>query len=167
MTKQDLYGELCKVLDYDIIPITEDNFTDIHEVFDTNPNYFMAAGGKIADGDTILRCIKSSPPDYDAGKKLFAGLWCDKQPIAVLDLFPNLPGEGELWLGLLLVNGVMHGQKIGTKVTRSVITAADACGFKPIRLGVIQNNINAAIFWQKMGFTQERIADDIHVFIRK
>lgn len=151
---------------YDIIYITKSNYEDIWEVYDTNPKYFIATGGKVAEKTGILESIDQTPQGFDASNKHFFGIWQNGQPVAVVDLLLGYPRQDCLWIGLLLVHSDFHGKGAGSFIVKSIIQASEKAGFKEISLGVMEGNGSVVLFWEKMDFIHIRTSDDILVFSR-
>ena len=158
--------DLRQALPYDVIQITDSNYTIAREVYATNPAYFQLFDEATADDDSILSAINAVPDGFDIAGKLFAALCRDGDTVAVLDLLSGYPSKDDLWLGLLLVHGNMHGKGIGAVITNSVVKAARLAGFESICLGVMEANAGAIHFWQKAGFVHERTSGDILIFKR-
>ncbi|MCL2573873.1 MAG: GNAT family N-acetyltransferase [Defluviitaleaceae bacterium] len=153
---------------YDIVSLTQDNYTIAREVYFTNPEYFAFFGG-VSDDESILNAMYAVPDGFDISGKLFVAI-CDKNQdgkvVAVIDLLADYPNKGNLWLGLLLVHGDLHGKGIGAFVVDGVVKAASSANFDSIRLGIIEKNSNAIRFWEKVSFTHEGKSNDILVFQR-
>ena len=121
--------------------------------------------GRPVEIDDILDTFSRLPPYYDPALQIFAGLWQNGQPVAVLELLPHLDEKNCLYFSEIIVHGDFQKQGLAAKITKAVILAACAQGFNKIRLGV---EVDAVPFWDKMGFMHEYTTDDnIHVFSMK
>ena len=160
-----LLKDLRRALPYDVVPVTPENYTIAREVYATNPGYFQFFG-KLADDESILSAMLSVPDGFNIEDKFYAALCLDGKAIAIIDLLAGYPNKGDLWLGLLLVHGNMHGKGLGAIITNGVVQGAKWAGFDNLRLGVIEANTDAVRFWEKMGFVRERTSGDVLVFKR-
>jgi len=161
-----LYIKLQQALpQYDCIPITEDNYIIVREVFDTNPEYFQLFG-EIADDQSILKSMHTVPEGFGFADKLFIAFCQDSETIAAIDLLVGYPDKDTVWLGLFLMHGNIRGKGVGTTIVNGIIHAAQSDGFDNIQLGVMEANTGAVRFWKKMGFVHMRTSGDILVFQR-
>jgi len=145
-----LYGALQQSLpQYDVMPLTEDNYADVCEIFDTNHGFLKEGYGDLIDKNGVLAAMLQLPKGFDIANKYLAVLCENGKPIAAVDLLANSPKKGELWLSFLVVHGDMHGRGIGTNITKGIIAAVKLAGFKKIHLGSFDETVD---FWRKQGF---------------
>lgn len=83
---------------------------------------------------------------HDAGGKL----------VGVLDLIQDCPGEGEWWLGLLLLHPAARAGGLGTRILHALERAVAAAGGTAIHPGVLEQNAAAERFWRRHGFQELR-----------
>ncbi|MCL2350543.1 MAG: GNAT family N-acetyltransferase [Defluviitaleaceae bacterium] len=147
-------------------PITRGNYADVWEVYESNPKYFGQTKGRAVQKADILDTFERLVPKYDAGKQFFAGLWCecDGRAAAVLELLPDFPNHGQMWLSEIIIRGDLHGTGLGSKIVQTVIEYAKQKGFGEIQLGIEADSV---AFWQKQGFEQMPQDDDYLLFFMK
>jgi ribosomal protein S18 acetylase RimI-like enzyme len=76
--------------------------------------------------------------------------------VGVLDLIHDYPGEGEWWIGLLMLDPSARAAGLGTRLFRALERAIAAAGGTAIGLGVLEHNTRAERFWRGLGFTEMR-----------
>ena len=141
-----------RLIHYEILAITSQNFERIFEIYDTNQDFFLLTQGKIATIESSIHDINALPPNCDIEQKIFVSIWENGKVVCVLDLIEGYPERTSFWIGLLLVHGGLHGKKIGSKIVNAILNAAKSVGYKSAQLGVIETNTNGINFWQKHGF---------------
>ncbi|MCL2704512.1 MAG: GNAT family N-acetyltransferase [Defluviitaleaceae bacterium] len=152
---------------YEVIPITECNYKDAAEVFETNKDFFLLTEGKESSLAGILGSVTAVPKGFCLKDKYFTGIWKNGSIIAVLDFLKGFPDKDCVWIGLLLVRGGLKGQSIGTEIAQAVLRASKNTNHKQIKLGVIDNNAKGIDFWVKMGFAQADAQSNILIFMRE
>ncbi|MCL2753015.1 MAG: GNAT family N-acetyltransferase [Defluviitaleaceae bacterium] len=146
---------------FDLIPITQENYMDVWDVYKTNNAYFLAAHGKNVEPANILQTWGRLVDGYDASRQLFFGLWQDGTPLAVIELLPHFPEKQILWFSEIIIHVKLQRSGLATKIVQAVIKVAQKDGqHVKIHLGVGNENPAAKIFWQKMGFTAIQEYDD-------
>ena len=162
-----MLDEIKKQLaEYKVIVITEQNFEQVFEVYDTNQDFFLLTQGKEATIESSSNDMMAVPPNCDIQQKVYISIWKDGQAVGVLDLITGYPERTCFWIGLLLVHGSLHGKKIGSRFVDAVLYAAKEAGYESAQLGVIESNVKAIKFWQKHGFDVFRHSGDIVVMKR-
>jgi len=150
---------LMRLMPYDIVPLTTDNYTIARDVYFSNQPYFQLFGN-MADDSSIFATINKLPDGISQDNKLIAAICDEDEPVAIIDLIIDYPNKGELWLGLLLVRGDVQSHSKGKSIMFYTMQAAQEAGFNKISLGVHNKNPRAFRFWQKMGFYYERVSGD-------
>ncbi|MDL2293862.1 GNAT family N-acetyltransferase [Ruminococcaceae bacterium OttesenSCG-928-D13] len=146
--------ELKKCLsEYDLIPITTQNFEQIFPVYDANQDFFLLTQGERASLENSISDVYAVPKNIDISQKTYVSIWMGDSAVGILDLIEGYPGETSLWIGLLLVHGDLHGKKIGSNIANAVFTSAGILGYKSVQLGVIESNVKGLAFWKRQGFT--------------
>jgi ribosomal protein S18 acetylase RimI-like enzyme len=163
-----IFKELGRVMgDFDFSPITRGNYMDIWEVYESNPEYFLAAKGRVAKPDDILDTFERLPDFYDASRQIFVGIWQNGRPVAVLEVLPGLDGDDILYFSEIIVHHDYKRRGIGKKIVKDTINFAKSRGFKEIRLGVGDENPEALHFWQDCGFAPARKYEDMTLLIKE
>lgn len=76
----------------------------------------------------------------------------DKDYIGVLDFLDHNPKDGYPWLGLLMIHAKYHSQGYGTQIYKAFERTKIAPSYRVIRLGVLESNMDANRFWNRLGF---------------
>ena len=154
----NLYNALRQALPaYEIIPLTEDNFVNFREVFDTNYDFLVEGYGKLIDEKGIFGAVAQLVDGLNPADKYLAAICQDGVAVAAVDLLANLPAKGQLYLSFLLVHNGFKGKGIGAAVADGIVAAAKMSGFTKINLGSFEDT---AEFWRKQGFTQTESDDN-------
>ncbi|MCL2840699.1 MAG: GNAT family N-acetyltransferase [Defluviitaleaceae bacterium] len=162
-----MINEIKKQLkDYDIVNITEQNFAQVFEIYETNQDFFLLTQGKKASIESSVNDIVAVPPNFDFQQKIYISLWKEGKIIGVLDLLQGYPTQTCIWIGLLLIHGHLQGGAIGSKIVNALLDVFKNAGYKRVQLGVIENNTKGISFWQKHGFSKIRMTENIVVMER-
>ena len=162
-----MLDEIRKQLDeYEVIVITEQNFEQVFEVYNTNQDFFLLTQGKEATIESSRNDMMAVPPNCNIHQKIYVSIWKNGDVVGVLDLITGYPERTCFWIGLLLVHGSLHGKRVGSRFVDAVLDAAREAGYKSAQLGVIERNTKAINFWQKHGFDVLRHSGDIVVMAR-
>ncbi len=162
-----MFDEMKRQLsEYEIVPISRQNFEKIFEVYETNQPYFLLTQGDKASIESSVGDMDALPPDCVVEQKMYVSLWKNGKAVGVLDLIEKYPEPTGFWIGLLLIHGDLHGQRLGSEVVRAILNAGKAAGYRSAQLGVIENNIKALSFWQKHGFERFRHSGNVVVMAR-
>ena len=145
---------------YNIKQITESNYMELAEIYTSNDEFFLITEGKKSDVSGIKNNISSVPPNFDLENKLALSFWRQGKPIAILDLLKGYPDKESIWIGLLLIHGIIQGEGIGSEIVDGIIKSADAEGFSSLQLGVVESNKKGLKFWEKQGFQVMRESFD-------
>lgn len=137
--------------------LNEDNCQSYFSVFDSNARYWVDTQGCPASGRDCLDTVCYCPDNFDRRKVYCLGISEREKPVAVVSLLEDYPGEGVLYLGLLLVDGGMQRKGIGTEIVDAIIEASQGL-FDTIQLSVGQNNSGALRFWEKQGFVIDEVS---------
>jgi len=146
-------NQLIKNLsEYKIEPVTRDNYVEVGEIFATNPEFCLLSEGKEGGAENALKEIDEGPPEFNLDNKFFVSLRKDGIIIGILDFLNGFPTPDCMWIGLLMIHGNMHNKEIGSTIVKGVLKTAGDSGHRRVQLGVIEENVKALNFWQRMGF---------------
>ena len=145
---------------YETIAITRCNYADVWDVYASNPDYFLAHKGRVAKFADITNTFDRLIDGYDPAKQYFVGLRAtgDCPPhlgtvpgkfVATLELLPDFPKKGELWLSEIIIHGKHQRIGLGAAIVKAVIAASS--GFERIALGTDEHLLT---FWERLGFNE-------------
>jgi ribosomal protein S18 acetylase RimI-like enzyme len=115
---------------------------------------------KLVSGDTnpataARDLLEVGPPDVPAKRKHVLGFEVADQLIGVADLIQDYPGDGDWYVGLLLLLEQYRGRGVGRALWMELESWLHSSGGQAIRLVVQDQNPRAAAFWASLGFVQE------------
>ncbi len=142
--------------EYEVKTITTANCENIMDIIDTNQSYFILTDDVPADINNCKEMTVAVPPSLSLKDKYFISFWKNNQAIAVLDFYTGFPNKNCIWIGLLLVHGNLHGKYIGSKIVEAILNTSQFLGYEAVQLGVVDNNLSALKFWEKIGFSKVR-----------
>ena len=138
--------------EYRIISLGESDIPQLYRLCISNPRYY-----------TYLKCepeleslkgeLTALPPGKNLDDKYLIGFYEGEQMIAILDLITGYPDEKTAFIGWFMVDGVLHGQGIGTNLVERLFGWLRERGFLAVRLGCIVENAEGRRFWEKHGFS--------------
>lgn len=147
---------LLKENAFEIKPITKFDCEQVMAIFRTNPEYFLLTGGKEAEIEDFLVMIDEAPANFDLRNKYFVGVWENGNCLGVLDLLKGYPNRNCIWIGLIMIHGLLQRRQIGHTIVSAIFEAAKIMGYDAVQLGVVDNNEKALRFWEKLGFEKIR-----------
>lgn len=74
--------------------------------------------------------------------------------VAVAQLLRNYPGDGDWWIGMLLVAPPLRGRGVGSELLEHVTQFVRAEGGRSLQLVVSSRNPRAIKFWEGVGFVE-------------
>jgi len=120
-------------------------------------DYYLMEEGAPAAPDAAEHLLTGLPPGKTHADKHVIGIHApDGELAGVLDLIHDFPGEGNWWLGFLLLDPGARAAGLGSRVVDEVARAVAAAGGTIIQLGVLEHNVAAERFWRRHGFAELR-----------
>lgn len=74
--------------------------------------------------------------------------------VGIVHVLRRHPVDGHPWIGLLLVDGRLHRQGHGTAVVKTLEKRFSREGARGVRLGILENNVEAQQFWATLGYRE-------------
>lgn len=98
----------------------------------------------------VMGLLLECPPEVDVKNKLVLAMVNSKDQImGILDLVKDYPKKPIWFIGLLLIGPKFRDQGFGSQIINEIEKKAVNEGVKEIRLGVVEENRSAILFWQK------------------
>jgi len=72
--------------------------------------------------------------------------------VGVLDLHLDYPEPRTAQIGLLLFREACQGLGYGKETTAAVEATLARAGYRALRLSVVDENVEAKLFWERLGF---------------
>ncbi len=123
----------------------------IQACFEGAPDYFARTEGKPPGADAAIHLLADA--EIDDHRRVYAlvprvgGL-----AVGVLDLYLDYPEPGTSQIGLLLFREACQGLGYGKETTAAVEAALSRAGYRALRLSVVDENVEAKMFWERLGF---------------
>ncbi len=143
--------KISKHLPYKICLLNESHVPLVLNVYKSNPAYFEACP-PAPNENSVLHDMQALPPLCSKEQKQYMGVFKNNTLLAVIDLILHSPSKSILWIGLLMVNGSVHGQGLGKQILQAIELSAKELGLDAIQLGCMQKNTPALQFWKAMGY---------------
>ena len=134
--------------------LTESETGEMHAVCAANPGFWQSSGD--LDPDDISRDAVAAMLHGEAaaeGCELLAARDATGRLVGLAVVLPYNPGDGHPWIGLLLVDGRLHRRGHGSAIA-AIEERFRSEGQPAIRLGILENNIQAQQFWTALGYRQ-------------
>ncbi len=123
----------------------------IQACFEGAPDYFARTEGKLPGPDAAIHLLADA--EIDDHRKVYALIPRIGGPaVGVLDLHLDYPEPGTAQIGLLLFREACQGLGYGKETTAAVEAALSAAGYRALRLSVVDENVEAKAFWERLGF---------------
>ena len=71
----------------------------------------------------------------------------------------DFPEKGEWIIGLLLIHPNARGMGLGRAMHNEIKKFVKNQGGKKLRIGVMEQNVDALVFWSKIGYKQTKITE--------
>lgn len=121
--------------------------TDFHELSEGTPTRPTAGAEELV----------ARPRGKELGDKFSFGVYSPAgRLVGFLDLMRDYPGEGEWWIGLLVLDPAVRGGGLGGRIYRAAAGWVRARGGAAIYAGVLEQNPGAERFWRREGFVELR-----------
>lgn len=131
--------------------LTEQDVSQIYELFMGNPLYFLHCPPSPSD-ESIRQDMRALPPGKTYEDKHYIGLFAGDCLVAVLDLITSYPKETTLFIGFFMLRSEEQGKGLGTEIVSELCNFVRKRGFTHIRLGYVKGNPQSKAFWEKNHF---------------
>ncbi len=123
----------------------------IQACFDGAPDYFARTEGRLPGRDAAIHLLADA--EIDEHRRVFVLIPKVGGPaVGVLDLHLDYPEPGTAQVGLLLFREACQGLGYGKETTAAVEAALARTGYRALRLSVVDENVEAKQFWERLGF---------------
>lgn len=138
--------------EYLIQTVTNDNHSEIKQLYDLCSDYHIMSSGRIATDENVDDIFK-----YNEKKtiedSLTLGIYNnDEILVGIVDIFKNYPDVGTWMIGLLLISPNERNKKLGRAVHDEIERYAVSQGANVLRIGVLKENTNGRRFWDSLGY---------------
>ncbi len=133
------------------VPATGHHAAALQSCSERAPDYFVRTEGSLPGPDAAIQLLADA--EVDAQRRVYALIpRAGGPPVGVLDLMLDYPEPGVAQIVLLLFRESCQGLGYGKETTSAVEVALAARGFGALRLSVVDENVEARAFWERLGF---------------
>ncbi|MFF3886254.1 GNAT family N-acetyltransferase [Streptomyces sp. NPDC001914] len=132
---------------------TPDEIAEVVDLYASNPEYCRAAGEY--DPEAVPAGKVEADLREEAGTEGCEVLLARNERgriVGLLCLLDRHPTDGHPWIGLLLVHGDLHRQRIGRRLAGLVEDRYRREGREGLRLAVLENTPASLAFWSSLGW---------------
>jgi ribosomal protein S18 acetylase RimI-like enzyme len=123
----------------------------IQACFEGAPDYFARTEGRLPGADEAIQLLADA--EIDSHRRVYVLVPRVGGPaVGVLDLYLDYPEPGTSQIGLLLFREACQGLGYGKETTAAVEAALARAGYRALRLSVVDENADAKVFWERLGF---------------
>lgn len=132
---------------------TREHVEAIQACFEGAPDYFARTEGRLPGPDAARHMVADA--EADPARCVYALVPRAGGPVlGVLDVHLDYPEPGTAHIGLLLFREACQGLGYGRETTAAVEAALARSGYRALRLSVVDENVDARLFWQRIGFAE-------------
>lgn len=133
------------------VKATGQHAAQIQACFEGAPDYFARTEGGPPGADAAIHLLADA--EVDERRKVFALVPLAGGPaVGVLDLYLDYPEPRTAQIGLLLFREACQGIGYGKETNAAVEAALTRAGYRALRLSVVDENTDAKMFWERLGF---------------
>ena len=135
-----------------------EDVAELQRFFDVNPQYFFAVNGEAPSRDEAQEELQSElPAGWSYTKKWLLGFVNESNLlVGMANLVSDLLAPHVWHIGLFIVATARHGNGDAQILYRGLEDWVIRQGAHWLRLGVVEGNPRAEVFWQNAGFVQVR-----------
>jgi ribosomal protein S18 acetylase RimI-like enzyme len=130
--------------------------------------YFLLTDGHSPGPDAARQLLVDAEIDPDRrvySLVLHRDRHASEPVLGVLDLHLDYPEPGTAQVGLLLFREASQGQGHGRETMAVVEAVLARAGYRALRLSVVDRNVEAKHFWQRIGFAEEcRLSNGVTIY---
>lgn len=135
------------------VPVGPARLDEVEALMARCADYFRLAIGRDPQREDARGMMEALPPGRTQRDKHFLGIAAPEgHLVGVLDLVSGYRREGEWWIGLLLLSPEERNRHLGAELMTALETCARFRGVDALGLGVVEENTEAARFWERAGF---------------
>jgi RimJ/RimL family protein N-acetyltransferase len=118
---------------YRVEQLTLADVADVQSLYERCNDYHIAHEGTPTRSTAGEEELTSAPPGRSLDDKFPFGIYApDGELIAYLELFRNYPGDGEWWVGLLMLDPKVRRRGLGSQIIHAATAWAAKSGARAI-----------------------------------
>jgi RimJ/RimL family protein N-acetyltransferase len=130
---------------------TDTHAAQIQACFEGALDYFARTEGRPPGPDAAIQLLADA--EVDDRRRVYLLVPRAGGPgVGVLDLHLDYPEPRAAQIGLLLLREACQGLGYGTETTAAAEAALSRAGYHTLRLSVVDENVAAKVFWERLGF---------------
>jgi ribosomal protein S18 acetylase RimI-like enzyme len=138
---------------YSVHRLLLEDIRAIQQLFEQCLDYMLLVDGHPAEPNGVEEDFLSVPSGKSHEDKFVFGIANQqKEIVGLLDTLCWYPNETTWWIDMLLFVPESRSRGLGEKVLQGFVEYARLSGAHAIMLGVVEDNIRAYKFWNRMGF---------------
>jgi GNAT superfamily N-acetyltransferase len=146
-------GDLLSIPGYHSCLIDKRDVGQLQSLLEACADYCILIDGHPPSSTSAINLLTDRPEGKSLDDIVLVGIYTqENEMVSLLDALRDYPGEGDMWIGLLLVHPGHRDKGLGTMIVRAFEDWALAQGVEQIFLGVVEANDKALKFWQSVGF---------------
>jgi ribosomal protein S18 acetylase RimI-like enzyme len=135
------------------VRLDEGRDAELQAFYERCRDYFELVTGQPPSPTEAKELLAAAPRGKSRDDKFAIGLFdAPGHLVGILDVIRDFPKPREWYLGLLMFEPTLRGQKLGERVYRRLEEWVRAEGGTSVHLIVEEVNPRALSFWQRMGF---------------
>jgi GNAT superfamily N-acetyltransferase len=144
---------IFKAEGYSAVQLGEDDIPDLQDLLERASDYELLISGEPPSPWAAQELLDDCPPGKALEDKFALGIIDGSATlIGVLDVVRDYPEPGVWWIGLLLLDPGKRRRGLGQVIYHSFEQWAAQSGAIQIGLGVVEKNVHATRFWNRLGF---------------
>ena len=149
----ELLEALNKDLEYKAKIIGEENINELYELCKSNEKYYSYLKEDLTM-DGVKSILTDLPPNVTIDNKYVIGFYSENNLVGVMDLINNYPSNNKSFIGLFMLDKNVQGKGIGKYIIGKILNLYKSMDYESCHIGVIDSNIEAINFWEKIGFNE-------------
>lgn len=141
--------------EYFIKELTLDDVDSLQELCERCVDYYEIVEGRDPTENTGYEILTELPPNKLMKDKYVLGVYDNNASlISIIDIVKDYKVEREWALGLMLIDPLLRGKGLGRKLHNLLLEMIAEYKAESIRIGVVEENKNALIFWKNLGYKE-------------
>ncbi len=144
-------------MELEFTKITIEDKEKVFDLFKECEDFFLLTTG--TKPDDCEDYFYNLPPEKTFEDKYLYGVFHNSSLVAAVDIITDYPEKGEWIIGLLLIHPKARGIGLGKKIHNLLKKLAINEGADKLRIGVLEQNTDALVFWNKLGYKEYKITE--------
>ena len=150
------------------VELDSEDIPPLQQFFEANPAYFVAVSGELPRPDEADKEFHQEvPAGWPFNRKWLIGFIDEAGAmIGMAVVVSDLLVEGVWHIGLFVVSTALHGSGTAQAIHEQLESWMRGQGANWIRLGVVEGNVRAERFWEKVGYRDVRKRGGVEMGMR-